>query len=328
MNTLRINLAQVTANTVFAKQVAERAGFALVGVLKAVQCQPKLIEAIQAAGVDQFAFSSSASVAALKPASLPKREARLLLGPSAPDGAAQIVRLFGASIQSSHAMITSLGSAARSLGQGHEVLLALRTGDAREGLDLSDQPAIEAFVETVKSSGLGFAGLACNLGCTQLEKMGQTYLSRLLALRGALSQAHNQVVALSLGGSFILPDLPDVAGPRSVRVGELLLSGTEPAGRPLAGCTTAFSIEATIVEVTPTQNYSHILLDIGSAVLEPGAFTFERAGSELVSMSGEFMVLEVNWEVRPHLGDKVRIHLGYDSLKRALSFPFLTWEWV
>lgn len=328
MNTLRINLAQVTANTVFAKQIADRAGFALVGVLKAVQCQPQLIKAIQAAGVDLFAFSSLESVAALESTSLPKREARLLLGPSAPDGAAQIVRLFGASIQSSHTMIKSLGSAAKSLGQGHEVLLALRTGDAREGLDLSDQPAIEALVETVKSSGLGFAGLACNLGCTQLEKMGDTYLSRLLALRGALSQTHNQVVALSLGGSFILPDLPDMRGMRSVRVGELLLAGTEPAGRRLAGCRTAFSVDATIVEVTSTQKHSHILLDIGSSVLESGAFKVQRTGTRLVSISGEFMVLEVNWEICPQVDDKVTIDLGYDSLKRALSFPYLKWAWV
>ena len=328
MNTLRINLAQVTANTVLAKQIADRAGFALVGVLKAVQCHPQLIKAIQAAGVDLFAFSSLESVAALESASLPLRGARLLLGPSAPRSATQIVRHFGASIQSSNSTLEALGRAARTASQNHNILLAIRTDDAREGIALSDQRAIEALVHKVRACGLGFSGLACNLGCTQLRKMDDTYLSHLLALRDSLSAEHNQNVSLSLGGSFILPDLPAVQGLRSVRVGELLLAGTEPAGRSIAGCATAFSIEATIVEVTSASSASHILLDIGSAVLEQGSFGVQRTETKLVSMSGEFMVLEVNWEICPQVGDKVTIDLGYDSLKRALSFPYLKWTWV
>jgi ornithine racemase len=324
MNRLIVNLAQVTANTRRAKQLADDAGYSLVAVLKAVHCHPQLISAIKGAGANSFAFSSIESVAALAPAQMPDRVDRLLLGPSAPGSAEQAVALFGNSIQSTHEAISAFGAAAHAQRLRHGIYIALRTDDDREGLDLNDKNAIELLASAIIANGLCFEGLACNLGCTQLDPMGQGYLSKLKALRTRLSERLGQPVALSLGGSFILPDLPMLSGDRSVRVGELLLAGTEPAARQLADCATAFTLEACIVEVTDKR----VLVDMGTAALEAGSFTIGLPNAHVMSMSGEFMVIEADFVTPPCVGDNVQFGLGYGSLKRALSFPFLVWEWV
>lgn len=324
MNKLIINLDRVRANVGMAQQYAAQSGYDLVGVLKAVQNHPKLIATLLAAGANSLAFSSIASVAALSAVHRPDREICLLLGPTAPQSAGEAVRYFSASIQSTHATLEALGKASRDQGLGHAVFLALRTDDGREGVDIFDQGAIDAFVAKAASEGLSFAGLACNLGCTQLEPLAAVYIAQLQAVRARLAKQLERPIALSLGGSFILPDLPQLDGPKSVRVGELLLSGSEPAGRAIAGCATAFHVEASIVEIHAKGG---ILVDIGSAILEQGHYEIALRDAKTISMSGEFMVIQAEFDTPPKVGDAVRFGLGYECLKKALAFPFLKRQW-
>jgi predicted amino acid racemase len=326
LNKLIINLDQITTNARVAKSLAQASGYRFVAVLKAVHCHPKLIATLTAAGADSFAFSSVASVTALDPSCLPDRTGRLLLGPSAPSSAPLAITHFGSSIQTTMAAIEALGQAARIQSMPHGVYLALRTADDREGIDPNDLPAVTSLARAVVANGLNLLGLACNLGCTSLDPISAAFIEQMQGIRAALAVELSQDIALTLGGSFLLPNLPDLGGSLSVRVGELLLSGTEPAGRQLLDCATGFRLEANVVEVThyPTR----VLLDVGSAIVEIGGYDILLPAAQTLSMSGEFMVITADFPVPPKVGDNVCLDLGYGSLKKALTFQFLEWCWV
>jgi predicted amino acid racemase len=326
LNKLIINLDQIATNARVAKSLAQASGYRFVAVLKAVHCHPKLIATLTAAGADSFAFSSVASVVALEPTCLPDRVDRLLLGPSAPSSAALVITHFGSSIQTTLAAIEALGQQARTQSLSHGIYLALRTSDDREGIDPNDLVAISSLAQAVLTNGLQFLGLACNLGCTSLDPIGTAYIEQMQAIRAALAAELRQDIALSFGGSFLLPDLPDLDGGLSVRVGELLLSGTEPAGRKLQDCATGFRLESQVVEVT--QNPTRVLLDVGSAILEKGGYDILLPAAATLSTSGEFMVVTAKFVVPPKVGDTIVFALGYGSLKKALTFPFLDWCWA
>jgi ornithine racemase len=325
LNKLIINLEQIATNARGAKSLAQASGYHFVAVLKAVHCHPKLIAILKAAGADSFAFSSIASVAALATTDLPDREDRLLLGPSAPSMAPLAVTHFGSSIQSSLHAILALGAAARTQSRTHGVYLALRTADDREGLEPNDLEAITSVARAALESGLLLKGLACNFGCTQLDPISAAFGAQLKQLRATLERDFNQTLAISMGGSFLLPNLPDIGGHLSVRVGELLLSGTEPAGRVIADCASGFHLQASIVEVT--HNPTRILVDVGSAILEKDAYDIDLPAAKTLSMSGEFMVITADFPTPPQVGDIIGFDLGYGSLKKALTFPFLDWAW-
>jgi ornithine racemase len=326
LNKLIINLDQIATNARVAISLAQASGYRFVAVLKAVHCHPKLIGALTAAGADSFAFSSVTSVAALEATSLPDRMDRLLMGPSAPSSAPLAITHFGASIQTTLVAIDALGQAARSQSMSHGIYLALRTADDREGIDPNDFPAIRSLARAVLANGLDLSGLACNLGCTSLDPIGAAYIEQMKGIRATLAAELHQDIALSLGGSFLLPDLPDLDGSVSVRVGELLLSGTEPAGRSLPHCATGFRLESQVVEVC--HNPTRVLLDVGSAILEKCGYDILLPAAQTLSMSGEFMVVTADFPVPPNVGDNIGFDLGYGSLKKALTFPFLEWCWI
>jgi ornithine racemase len=325
LNKLIINLEQIATNARVAKSLAQASGYSFVAVLKAVHCHPKLIATIKAAGADSFAFSSIASVAALASTDLPDRDDRLLLGPSAPSLAPLAVTHFGSSIQSSLHTILALGAAARTQSRAHGIYLALRTADDREGLEPNDLEAIICIARAALESGLYLKGLACNFGCTQLDPMSAAFGAQLTNIRTTLERDFNQTLAISMGGSLLLPSLPDIGGSLSLRIGELLLSGTEPAGRMIAQCASGFHLQASIVEVT--HNPTRILVDVGSAILEKDAYTICLPAAKTLSMSGEFMVITADFPTPPQVGDIIGFDLGYGSLKKALTFPFLDWDW-
>jgi ornithine racemase len=326
LNKLIINLDQIATNARVAKSLAQASGYRFVAVLKAVHCHPKLITTLTAADADSFAFSSVASVAALDPTCLPDRVSRLLLGPGAPSSAPLAITHFGASIQTTLAAIEALGQAARVQSLSHGIYLALRTADDREGIDPNDLETIMFLARAVLANGLKFLGLACNLGCISLDPIGSVFIEQVQSIRTTLAAALRQDIALSLGGSFLLPDLPDLGGNLSVRVGELLLSGTEPAGRQLHECGTGFRLEANVVEVT--HNPTRVLVDVGSAILEKGGYDILLPSAQTLSMSGEFMVVTADFSAPPKVGDTIGFDLAYGSLKKALTFPFLDWCWV
>ena len=326
LNKLIINLGQIATNARAAKALAHASGYQFVAVLKAVHCHPKLIETLTAAGADSFAFSSIASVAASASSDLPERARRLLLGPSAPATAALAVTYFGTSIQSTVESIEALGRAAVAGSLSHGVYLALRTEDDREGINIGDWETILSLARAIVANGLKLEGLACNLGCTQLDPITATRVDQILALRTKLAGELQQDIGLSLGGSFLLPDLQALGGDLSLRVGELLLSGTEPAGRSIETCATGFRIEASIVEVSTDP--SRVLVDVGSAALEKGAYKICLPDAQTISMSGEFMVISARFLNKPEVGDLISFELGYNSLKKALTFPFLDWQWI
>jgi hypothetical protein len=85
-------------------------------------------------------------------------------------------------------------------------------------------------------------------------------------------------------------------------------------------------LQACIVEVT--EGPTRILVDVGSALLDKDAFEICLPNAKTLSMSGEFMVITADFPEYPQVGAIVQFNLGYNSLKKALIFPFLDREWI
>jgi predicted amino acid racemase len=321
---LTVDFEAITQNARQTSLIARGHGIDVYAVLKMTQCQASLAAAIKAGGIERFAFSS---LNAYRGSRLGlTRERVLLLGPSAPSLANEIVKLFACSIQSSPKTILELAAAAQSLALSHSIYIAVRTSDDREGLPLNHKDKILKIATTAVASGIAVRGLSVNFGCNNYHLPSENYVSELALLRQCLKVALGQEIEISLGGSILLPNVGIFKTPANIRIGEALLTGTKPPGRQLERFSGGFVLNSSIVEVSP--GYRRLLLDVGTNLLDPKSAFFLRDDVNILTTSGELMTVElsetqISTLPTPKVGDILPIQLGYSSINRALGNSFL-----
>ena len=323
-----------------------RSGIAVTGVSKATLGSPEIVATWIAAGVPTIGESRIATIEALHRSSV----AVPLLMVRSPmlHEVARVVAHAAISCNSEAVVLQALAAAAREQGVRHGVLLMVELGDLREGILPND---LEAVVQlTLSLPNLQLLGLATNLGCQH----GVAPDASNMALLSALTNAQEARFAIQLpwcsgGNSANLPWLAGGGTPGRInhlRLGEALLLGREPLSRsPIPGLhTDAITLVAEVIESKqkPRQpwgtrqrtSFDHrapspaaepgvsqrAILSLGEqdadpATLSAAGLTIEGASSDHLIVSGAAMALAV--------GDEQRFQIGYSSLLRAMTSPFV-----
>ncbi len=333
-----------------------RVGIAVTGVSKATLGLREIVATWIAAGVTSIGESRIDTIEALHRS--PLRVPLLMVRSPMLHEVERVVAHAAISCNSEPLVLQALASAAQAQDLCHGVLLMVELGDLREGILPAD---LEAVVQlTLAHPNLQLLGLATNLGCQHGVAPDNSNMALLSALTRAQEARFGIHLPWCSGGnSANLPWLAAGGDPGRInhlRLGEALLLGREPLSRsPIPGLhTDAITLVAEVIESKqkPMQpwgtcqrtSFDHrptapgppmageaghaseqrlaqrAILGLGEqdadpATLSAAGLTIEGASSDHLIVTGPQMGLAV--------GDEQRFQIGYSSLLRAMTSPFV-----
>jgi predicted amino acid racemase len=337
-----------------------RSGIAVTGVSKATLGSPEIVATWIAAGVPTIGESRIATIEALHRSSV--AVPLLMVRSPMLHEVARVVAHAAISCNSEAVVLRALAAAAREQGVRHGVLLMVELGDLREGILPNDLEAVVQLTLSLPNLQLlGLAtNLGCQHGVAP-DASNMALLSALTNAQEARFAI--QLPWCSGGNSANLPWLADGGTPGRInhlRLGEALLLGREPLSRsPIPGLhTDAITLVAEVIEskqkprhpwgtrqrtsfdhrpaapgppldgeatlaaeqtlTAPSQRTMRAIFSLGEqdadpATLSAAGLTIEGASSDHLIVSGAALAV----------GDEQRFQIGYSSLLRAMTSPFV-----
>jgi predicted amino acid racemase len=353
MPRLYVDIEAIGRNTEAVAALLRRRGLDLVAVTKGCLGEPRVAAAMLAGGAVALADTRDLHLRRLREA-LPKAELHRIDLPS-------VVRPFVpgdityvSSVEGAHAVAESAvgtgaaGSAtagprglaaggAASGGAGpRRVMVAVETGDEREGVPLDLLLALAE--EIAADPRLRMVGVATNYACFRGGPEGiRGSVRSVTRAAGLLREAGLPVERVSGGNSSVLwllaqgEDLP--SGVTELRCGEALLLGHDALQyRPLPGCHT----DACLIQTEVVEEYTkpaaggpahRLLLAVGRQDLGGGAVEFVEPGLREIGRSSDYMVVEAAAEAPWSVGMTIEMIPGYEALVAAWMSPYVELRW-
>lgn len=321
-------------------------GISVTGVTKATLGSSEIAQAWLRAGVTGLGDSRVENLQTLRAASVSAR-LTLIRSPMLSQ-VDDVVHQADVSLNTEVGIIRALSAAAAGAGRVHGIILMVELGDLREGIMPRD---LERVVhETLRLPNLSLDGIGTNLACHNGVSPDATNMGELSALAGSIETRFGLVLPTISGGNSGNLDWvfsgADTGRVNDLRLGESLLLGREPLHRrPIDGLhTDAITLVAEVIESGPKP--SHPWGDIAQGAFGP-LTRLERNGStqqavlavgeqdtdcraliapagfEITGASSDHLVLDCGSSLSP-VGAEVRFGLGYSSLVRAMTSPFVS----
>lgn len=283
---VRVDLDAIGAN---ARALRAELDGDLVGVVKGVAAERRIVEALVDAGVRTIAVSRVPNLRALRDVDA----ALMMVRTPALTELADVVALADVSIHGSSAVLEAAAAEAERRQTTHRVVPMVDAGDGREGLPGARAAEVLGLVRG--RPGLELAHLGINLGCFG-DRPDPAAIRRVAERFPDLP--------LSVGGSGVLlvrDSLP--ASVASYRVGDALLTGkweSTPIDVLQRG---AVELEAEVL----TSRADASVVDVGRVTSDPrhlvptGEFAIERWSNEQTVISepvpeGEFVSFEMEYD--------------------------------
>jgi ornithine racemase len=321
-------------------------GFTLIGVTKCVDGEPRVGQAMLAAGCAGLADSRLPALArlaahALAPLTLIRAPRRGEL-----DAVAQVA----------DRVLLSDVDAARELGRHVpgapvDLLLTVDLGDRREGVLPDAAPAVARRLATLPGTRL--AGISVNFACLSGQLPSQELFRQAEDVLERIADDCSGAPLLSLGGTCVVQHLDGYTPrfPTEIRSGGGPIYGYDfVSGAGISGLErTDPVVSATVLECyrkppapkgpggldafghvpevdLPEHDAWYALLDLGRRDMEPRGLRPLLPGAYLAGATSDASVLITPEPLRP--GEEVEFAVDYDALVRAVTSPFVTKEYV
>lgn len=315
----------MSQNAEKAKEIARRSGWRIRAVIKDGYARRGIVRAFLAGGIAEFDLSSARTAAGVALQDVPLAS-RGLVALHLPAEASAVAAAVSVSTHSSVATLQALHRFARI--EPHNVLLAIRTSEDREGVSADAVSELDALLGASSAAGLRVRGVLVNFGCRVEKAPASHELRDLYRLASNLEAAIGRPQVFSLGGSVLLPCLPRPPSGMEpwLRVGEAIFAGSIPGAPNSTAFTTTFALEAKVIEVRErADSTKRILINHGASTFDPGDVVLE--GARLFHASGECCAFDVPGFEAIRVGSAVRLSLGYKSAIRALNNPRVPVVW-
>lgn len=320
----------------------------ITGVTKVFRGDPRIAQAYIDGGITMLGDSRVENLARLE--SLPAE--KWLIRPPMLSQAEQTARYADAALHSEWQVIEAVAEQAHKLGKKHKVILMADLGDIREGYtDYNELLRVAAKVD--KLPGAELYGLGVNLTCFSFIQPDEQKMQLLAELAQKAAEAAGHPLQVVSGGNSATIDLMlrggIPAGVNDLRLGESLLFGKERAKYQYLPGThkDVFTLECEIVELKEkpslpwgqvgVDSYGHkpTFIDRGpcrkKAVCALGKQDFDvetttpvDPGVIMLGASSDHLMLDVtDSEKEYHVGDVIRLQLGYFSTMRAFTSDYV-----
>jgi predicted amino acid racemase len=228
---LSIDLDKIEHNARSIVGLCGEHGIEVTGVTKGVCGHPEVAQAMLRGGVASLADSRLANIRRLRVAGI-ETEIMLLRLPAL-SAVADVVDAVDVSLNSEHAVLKALSTAALGRGRVHDVILMVDLGDLREGVW---PDALDALVrQALQLESIHVAGLGTNLACFGGVAPDVDNMARLVALAGEIESSLGVTLERISGiNSSALELIAAGAMPPRVnhaRIGEAILLGRETLRR-------------------------------------------------------------------------------------------------
>lgn len=345
--TIRLDIIERNARAVVAR--CRAAGIGVFGVTKGTCGMPEVAAAMLRGGVDGIAEARLENIARLRAGGI--TAPMMMLRTPALSQADEVVRAADISLNSELDVLAALSRAAQRQDKLHQVILMVDLGDLREGI-WPDQ-LMAAVDAVVNLPALELVGLGSNLNCLGGVLPSAANMGQLLAYADAVRARFGLTLPyISAGNSGALPlllagGMP--AGISHLRIGEAMLQG----GRDTFYDTPwtqldrgAFTLSAELLElkVKPsvpvgergvdafgnTPEFPQLgerlrgIVNLGQQDIGLDSLFPLTPGVRLVGASSDHLVLDLaDMRPPPKVGDRLAFQLGYGSLLRAMTSPYV-----
>lgn len=325
---LHVDLAAIASNARRTNTLAQAAGWPVQGVIKEGYARAPIVRAFKEGGIEQLAVSS---VRAAESDGLAGEDiGRVgLIALATPAEARRVVRSTASSVHTCAETILACTRAASELGRPHDIFVALRTREGREGVDPDDEVKLRTLVQTAEEGGLGVVGVVAHFGCRLERPPTPAELTPVWRAAARLQTLGERRQSVSLGGTVLLPLLPACPAEFDgvLRIAEAVFAGSGP------GLDSAFehpfAYEAQVLEITGgrTGARQRVLVNAGATTVEPAEVRFEDPSWRLDFASSEYASLDLPASASLCVGDSVMLEIGWRSAIRALLSPAVPVRW-
>lgn len=348
---ISVSLTKIRENAKFISDACQHAGIRFSPVVKGVCADSRIINALSEFDLHSFADSRLLNIEHLK-SNLPKMLVRL----ADPQQAEEVVRLCDYSLQSELKTVEALGKAAAKLQKPHRIILMLDLGDLREGLMYSKSVLIKQTARMIFASPwLELHGIGTNLTCFGGILPDTDNLTRLVQIAAELRKTLDAPIPLISGGNssslgmVVSGTIPK--GINHLRIGESLLLGRDTAlGKPISGMYQhAFTLSATLGEVQtkpskpigqsgPNAFGEEVWFEdtgpmrrgialVGRQDIDADSITPRDPRIKVLGASSDHLLLDLTQAPELELGSPIQFDVGYGSLLRAYTSPYVTKEY-
>ncbi len=344
---LKINLGKLKHNAVKLSSLCENFGISFAAVTKVFCAEPVICRALVDSGITILADSRLDNLKKISDINTEK----WLIRPPMISEVEDLVRYSDVSLNSERETILAINDAGARQNKIHKIILMADLGDIREGFINYD----ELFCVASEITGLPnveLYGIGTNLKCFSFIEPDGEKMEKLLELARTIENKNGvKLEMISAGNSSTLDlmlrgGIPH--GINNLRLGESLLFGKE-RGRYsyIDGMyNDAFILEAEIVEIKEKPSIPFGEVGVNSygekptftdrgmrrkAICALGKQDFDPEISEcvdrdiiLLGSSSDHLMLDVTDSKNEYkLGDTVSLKLGYFSLLRAFTSPYV-----
>lgn len=341
--------AKIAANAAAVVRLCAAHDVDVIGVSKCVRGEPEIVAAMVSGGVGIVGESRLANIQRIRDAGI-GCEVMLLRLPALSE-VEDVVRCAEYSFNSEAEVVRALSLAAVAAKRRHGVLVAVESGDRREGTMPGDAAALCRLVMDLP--GLFLAGVATNLGCLcgvlSSAESQAAFARRVADLQEELDYRFPMVTAGNTADLQFLLNGEMPASFTHLRLGEAILFGVDSVMniKLPATHTDTFRIYAEVIEVkekpsTPDGEVAtdafmrvHSWPDLGvrrRAVLSMGELDAgvqfmcpSLAGSFVVGASSDHLVLDVTDADLPvEVGDELEFIASYTAIAYGWSSRYST----
>lgn len=262
------------------------------------------------------------------------------------------------SFNSERSTIRLLNQAAAKRNKRHKILLMIDLGDLREGIFFQEETVIyDTVAEILSMEHIELAGIGANLTCYGAVIPKCDNLSLLSDLAGRIEERFQIKLPMVSGGNsssiYLIWNGGLPAGINNLRLGEAFLLGNDTAyGQTVPGsCHDAVTLDAQIIELKSKQSIpmgeigvdafgqkpvyedrgviKRAILAVGKQDIDIDSLTPVDSRIDILGGSSDHLILDVSKaEPAYQVGDVISFTLGYGSLLKASTSPYVEKEYI
>lgn len=347
---LEIDLSKIHDNAKKLIALFKARGIEITGVTKCVLGEPRITNAIVAAGITSLGDSRIQNIVRMKKANV-EALFTLIRTPSASE-AHDVVTYADVSFNTELSVIAELSKAALKQKKIHDILLMVEMGDLREGILRHDLG--KTIEEALRMKGVRIIGLGTNLACLSGVKPTRHNMDHLSRLADTSEKRYGITLQTISGGNSAnfewLVENNTKSRVNNVRLGEAIFLGRETLSRKhIDGLhLDAITLVAEVIEskVKPSlpegetgqdafgntpifEDKGEMLRSIVALgkqdVNVPGLVP--KSDMDILGSSSDHIIL--NTTRNPlRVGDQVRFSMDYAALLSSMTSPFVGREFI
>jgi predicted amino acid racemase len=341
-------LERIQENARFLKSLCTDSGVEIIAVTKVVCGEPTIAHALKECGIEILGDSRIQNIKKMRNSGI-KGPFMLLRIPmiSELDDVANHVDY---TLISDLEISKKLGSVSSKFNKKSKVIYMVDVGDLREGVWF--EKAVSEISNAIAIEGIEIVGIGTNLGCFGGVIPDETNMQRLVKIKEEIQRETGRTLDIISGGNTAaLPLIEKGSLPKGInqyRLGESIICGMDATNNRNVPGTRQDTIilEAEIVELKekPSVPYGNIgydafgrkpkfedkgnrikgILAVGEQDVDPTSMYPLDDDIEILHASSDHTIVDLTEsKVRYKVGDKIRFRLGYSSVLRAFTSPYV-----